>query len=63
MKIVVAQLNLLVGGLAKNRQKILEAAVSAAAVGSDIVLTPELSICSYQPEDLLLRPSFIASCK
>lgn len=63
MKIVVAQLNLLVGGLAKNRQKIFDAASAAAAVHADLVLTPELSICSYQPEDLLLRPSFIAACK
>jgi NAD+ synthase (glutamine-hydrolysing) len=28
-----------------------------------VLVTPELSICSYQPEDLLLRPSFVAACK
>jgi NAD+ synthase (glutamine-hydrolysing) len=63
MKLVIAQLNLLVGGIDKNREKILEAAKSAAAVNADILVTSELSICSYQPEDLLLRPAFIAACK
>ncbi len=63
MKIVIAQLNLLVGGLSQNRVKIFEAAKSAATVNADVLLTPELSICSYQPEDLLLRASFIAACK
>jgi NAD+ synthase (glutamine-hydrolysing) len=63
MKLAIAQLNLLVGGLKQNREKIFEAAKSAAAVNADVLVTPELSICSYQPEDLLLRPSFIAACK
>ena len=63
MKAVIAQLNLTVGDLKGNAAKILDAARSAAAVNADLLLTPELSICSYQPEDLLLRPSFIAACK
>jgi NAD+ synthase (glutamine-hydrolysing) len=63
MKAVIAQLNLLVGDLRGNAAKILAAAESAAAVNADLLLTPELSICSYQPEDLLLRPAFIAACK
>ena len=63
MKAVIAQLNLLVGDLKGNAAKILDAAKSAAAVNADLLLTPELSICSYQPEDLLLRPSFISACK
>lgn len=63
MKAVIAQLNLVVGDLKGNAAKILDAARSAAAVNADLLLTPELSICSYQPEDLLLRPSFIAACK
>ena len=63
MKAVIAQLNLLVGDLKGNAAKILAAAESAAAVNADLLVTPELSICSYQPEDLLLRPAFIAACK
>ena len=63
MKAVIAQLNLLVGDLKGNAAKILDAALSAAAVNADLLLTSELSICSYQPEDLLLKPSFIAACK
>ena len=53
MKAVLAQLNLLVGDLSGNAAKILDAALSAAAVKADLLLTSELSICSYQPEDLL----------
>ncbi len=63
MKAVIAQLNLLVGDLKGNAAKILDAALSADAVKADLLLTSELSICSYQPEDLLLKPSFIAACK
>ena len=63
MKAVIAQLNLLVGDLKGNAAKILDAARSAAAVNADLLLTSELSICSYQPEDLLLKPAFIAACK
>jgi NAD+ synthase (glutamine-hydrolysing) len=63
MKAVIAQLNLLVGDLKGNAAKIFDAAKAASAVNADLLLTPELSICSYQPEDLLLRPSFIAACK
>ena len=63
MKAVIAQLNLTVGDLRGNADKILAAAQSAVAVGADLLLTPELSICSYQPEDLLLRPSFVDACR
>ena len=63
MKAVIAQLNLFVGDLKNNSAKILEAALSAYAVNADLLLTSELSICSYQPEDLLLKPSFISACK
>ena len=45
-----------------NAQKIIVAAREAYAQGARLVLTPELSICSYPAEDLLLRPAFIAAC-
>jgi len=62
LKIAVAQLNLVVGDLAGNAQKILAAANAAYAEGARLVLTPELSICGYAAEDLFLRPAFIAAC-
>jgi NAD+ synthase (glutamine-hydrolysing) len=62
LKLCIAQLNLLVGDMEGNAQKIIVAAREAYAQGARLVLTPELSICSYPAEDLLLRPAFIAAC-
>ncbi len=62
LKICVAQLNLTVGDMTGNAQKIIAAARHAYTQGARLVLTPELSICGYPAEDLLLRPAFIAAC-
>jgi len=62
LTICVAQLNFTVGDLAGNAAKIIAAATSAYAQGARLVLTPELSICGYPAEDLLLRPAFITAC-
>ena len=62
LKICVAQLNFVVGDLAGNAQKIIDAAHAAHADGARLLLTPELSICGYAAEDLFLRPAFIAAC-
>ena len=62
LKIAVAQLNFVVGDMAGNAQKIIDAARTAYAQGARLLLTPELSICAYIAEDLFLRPSFIAAC-
>jgi NAD+ synthase (glutamine-hydrolysing) len=62
LKIAVAQLNLTVGDLTGNASKIIEAAKLAYAQGARLVLTPELSICGYPPEDLLLRAAFMKAC-
>lgn len=62
LKLCLAQLNLVVGDLAGNSQKIIAAARSAYAEGVRLLLTPELSICGYAAEDLFLRPAFIAAC-
>ncbi|MBS1155109.1 MAG: synthase [Proteobacteria bacterium] len=63
MKIALAQLNPVVGDLAGNIELILAAARDARAAGADILLTPELALAGYPPEDLLLRPSFLAECR
>ena len=62
LKICAAQINLVVGDLAGNAQKITDAAVAAYRDGARLVLTPELSICGYAAEDLFLRSAFIAAC-
>jgi len=58
-KIALAQINPLLGDLAGNAQLIFQAAENAFKQGAKLVLTPELSLTGYPPEDLLLRPAFI----
>ena len=63
MKIAIAQINCIVGDLAGNAQKIVAYATSAKEQGATLVVTPELSLCGYSPEDLLLRPDFLRACE
>ncbi|MBL0918280.1 MAG: NAD+ synthase [Hydrogenophaga sp.] len=58
----VAQLNFVVGDMAGNARRIVEAARAAHARGVQLLLTPELAICGYAAEDLYLRPAFIDAC-
>ena len=60
LAIAVAQFNPVVGDLAGNTRLILDAMAEAEARSARLLLTPELSICGYPPEDLLLKPGFIA---
>ena len=62
LRIAAAQLNQTVGDFDGNARQIIEAARSAAAAGARVLLTPELSLCGYPPEDLLLRPAFYDRC-
>jgi NAD+ synthase (glutamine-hydrolysing) len=62
LTICTAQLNVIVGDMACNAQKIIAASRKAYEQGARLVVTPELSICGYPAEDLLLRPAFIAAC-
>lgn len=55
--IVIAQLNFLVGDVAGNANKIIDAACRARDEHqADAILFPELTLTGYPPEDLLLRP-------
>src|SRR5207249_7924239 len=62
MRIAIAQLDCVVGDMPGNAARILAAAEEARRGGADLVVTPELSLCGYPPEDLLLRPAFLAAC-
>lgn len=63
MKIALAQLNVVVGDLTGNTERILETVRTAQQQGADILLTPELALSGYPPEDLLLRPAFLDECR
>jgi NAD+ synthetase len=62
LRIALAQINCTVGDLAGNAARILDFAHRAKAQGGELLLTPELSLCGYPPEDLLLRPDFYRAC-
>ncbi len=62
MQIVIAQLNQVLGDLAGNATSILGAVADGERAGAQLVVTPELSLCGYPPEDLVLRPAFVDAC-
>jgi NAD+ synthase (glutamine-hydrolysing) len=59
MRIGLAQLNPIVGDLAGNRRKILEAYASLVAQRAEFIVFPELIVCGYPPRDLLFKRSFV----
>jgi NAD+ synthase (glutamine-hydrolysing) len=63
MKIAMAQMNATVGDLAGNAARIADFAERARHAGADLVVTPELALCGYPPEDLLLREDFLEACE
>ena len=60
LRLAAAQLNTVVGDLPGNVERVLTALVAAEAAGADICVVPELAIPGYPPEDLLLKPGFVA---
>jgi NAD+ synthase len=59
LAIALAQLNASVGGLETNTNAILAARASAGE--ADLLVTPELSVIGYPPEDLVLKPALVAA--
>ncbi|MGE3305967.1 MAG: NAD+ synthase [Rhizobiaceae bacterium] len=63
LRIAVAQLNPIVGDVAGNLAKAREARADAARQGADLILFTELFLAGYPPEDLVLKPAFLAACE
>ncbi len=59
MRLALAQLNVVVGDLDGNVERIVGAFNEACGQGADLVVFPELVVTGYPPEDLLLRPGFV----
>jgi len=59
--VALAQLNAVVGDFSGNAEQIERMARQAADKGADLLLTPEMALTGYPPEDLLLRPAFCRS--
>jgi NAD+ synthase (glutamine-hydrolysing) len=60
LRVALCQLNVVVGDLAGNAERIISALHEAEEAGADVAVFPELAITGYPPEDLLLKPGFIA---
>src|ERR1700692_3164398 len=58
-----AHLNPHLGQIAHNLAGIRRARAEAARLGADLIVTPEMSICGYPPEDLARKPAFVAACE
>lgn len=63
-RLALAQFDFPVGDLAGNTDRIIASITEARDVhGADLVVFPELAVSGYPPEDLLLRPTFLAECE
>ncbi len=60
LRLALAQANMTVGDLAGNSARIIATIEEARGRGAHIVAFPELAVTGYPPEDLLLKPSFVA---
>ncbi|WP_052887614.1 NAD+ synthase [Thermogemmatispora carboxidivorans] len=61
LRMALAQINVTVGDLDGNAEKIWTAMREAHQAGAHIVCTPELALTGYPPEDLLLKPGFVSA--
>ncbi len=60
LSIALAQLPARIGDLAANAEAML--AARASVPQADLVLTPELGLVGYPPEDLVLKPALVEAC-
>ncbi|MFH1856455.1 MAG: NAD+ synthase [Candidatus Omnitrophota bacterium] len=63
IRLALAQINLTVGDFEGNAEKVLKNIKLAHEKQADIIVFPELTLCGYPPEDLLLKPHFIRDNK
>ncbi len=63
LRIALAQINLHVGAVQDNLARLRRARAEGAALGADLVVTPEFAIGGYPPEDLVRKPAFVAACE
>ncbi len=62
LSIALAQLNLLVGDIEGNTERMLQTVQQQQKAGADLVMFTELALSGYPPEDLLYRNDFYQRC-
>ena len=63
LRLALAQFDFPVGAVAANADRMRALMHEARAGDADLLVCPELALSGYPPEDLLLRPSFLAACQ
>src|SRR6187455_2540294 len=63
LAIAIAQLNPTMGDVPANAELARRARAQAASENADLVAFPELFLCGYPPEDLVLKPALQAACR
>src|SRR5579859_6876834 len=63
LAIAIAQINPTVGDIAGNIAKLRRARAEGERLGADLVVASELCVAGYPPEDLVLKPAFVAACQ
>ena len=63
LRFALAQFDFPVGAVARNGERVRELMHEAREHGAQLIACPELTLSGYPPEDLLLRPSFLAACE
>jgi NAD+ synthase (glutamine-hydrolysing) len=63
VRVALGQLNAVVGDLAGNAEKMHSIYIEALRSNMDLLVFPELAICGYPPEDLLLKKHFLEDCR
>ncbi len=59
LRIALVQMNPVVGDLRGNADRIIDRLEESRGLGADVVVFPELCLCGYPPEDLLLKSAFL----
>jgi NAD+ synthase (glutamine-hydrolysing) len=59
IRVALAQMNLTVGDIEGNAERLMAVAATAGSEGAQVVVTPELGVTGYPPEDLLMKRSFV----
>ena len=59
LRVALGQINTTVGAFDENRQRMLATAQEAAEAGAHLLVFPELALCGYPPEDLVLKKHFL----
>ncbi len=63
LRVAICQVNPTVGNLDRNVDLVIDAVARATAAGADVAVLPELAVTGYPPEDLVLRPGFVAASR